>query len=54
VRRRMTSLEPIAVVIIVLSNEEARFVEGTAIVPIFALKSFLEDVGAYSDYLDFY
>jgi len=54
VRSKMKILEPIVVVIIVLSNEEARFVEGTAVVPIFALNRFLDDVNAFADHLVFF
>lgn len=54
IRERMRDLEPLAVVLLILSNEQARFVEGAAIVPIYTLGSFLSNPDAYSDLLEFY
>jgi hypothetical protein len=54
IRSRMEHLEPLAVVILVLSNEIVRFVDGVAIVPIYALGSFLENPAAYSDIMELF
>ena len=43
---------PIASVILVLVDQGARFVDGGAIVPVFAFGSFLENLDAYRDRLD--
>jgi len=53
VRARMEGLEPLAVVLLVLSNERARFVNGAAVVPIFALGSFLDSTDAFADMMEF-
>lgn len=54
IRARMNQLEPLVVVLLVLSNEQARFVDGAAVVPIYALGSFLTDPNLYSDLLEFF
>jgi hypothetical protein len=54
VRSRMNQLEPLAVVILVFSNEIVRFVDGVAIVPIYAFSSFLENPAAYSDMMELF
>ena len=54
IRAKMRGLEPLIVVLLVLSNERARFVDGAAVVPVFALGSFLENYDAYRELLEFY
>ena len=53
-RGRMRDVEPLVVVLLVLSNEQARFVDGAAVVPIYALGSFLSDIDAYSELLEYF
>ena len=54
VRRRMAGLEPLAVVVLVFVDVEARFIDGAAVVPIRALRGFLSDLPSFSDLLEFY
>ena len=48
-RGRLDQIEPMVVVIVVLSNEATRYVNGAAIVPIFALADFAGNVEGYTD-----
>jgi hypothetical protein len=52
-RSRTERLEPTVVVILVFTNEAPRFVNGAAVVPIYAFSSFLENPLGYSELLDF-
>ena len=52
-RDTLDTMGPIAIVIVVLVDAGARFVDGGAIVPIFALGDFLDNVDAYRAELDF-
>jgi hypothetical protein len=54
VRRKIRDVEPMVVVILVLSNEVTRYVEGAAVVPIYALADFIDNLGAYSEGLERY
>lgn len=53
-RKRMEQLEPLAVVILVLSDEDARFADGSAVVPVRTLGSFVDTIDCFSDLLVFY
>ena len=53
-RKTMEHLEPLAVVILVLSDEEARFAEGSAVVPVRTLGSFVDNIESFSQLLVFY
>jgi hypothetical protein len=46
VRKRMKEVEPMAVVIVVLSNEQTRMTEGAAVVPVRTLSAFLDELPA--------
>lgn len=52
-RQKMPRLEPLLSVILILANEDARFVYGTAVVPLFTLPSFLANLSEYEEYLEF-
>ena len=52
-RESLDRIGPIAIVILVLVETRARFVDGGAIVPVFALGDFLDNVETYRDELDF-
>lgn len=54
VRKSQGSLEPMAVVILVLSNEQTRFADGAAIVPVHTLGDFLANLPLYAEHLSFY
>ena len=51
-RESLDFIGPIASVILVLVDQGARFVDGGAIVPVFALGDFLDNVDAYRSHLD--
>jgi len=51
-RESLDKIGPIAVVILVLIDTRARFVDGGAIVPVFALGDFLDNVDAFRDELE--
>ena len=53
-RRTMENLEPLAVVVLVLSDEEARFAEGSAVVPVRTLGSFVDSIESFSELLVFH
>ncbi len=53
-RKRMECLEPMAVVVLSLAEERARYVDGAAVVPVRTLGDFLDNVSGYSDGLSFY
>ncbi len=48
VRSMMNDVEPIVVVVVVLSNEATRYVEGGAIVPVYALGDFIDNFPTYT------
>ena len=50
-RRQVEDSSPIASAILVLNDGQVRFVSGGAVVPVFALRSFADDVLGYSEYL---
>jgi len=51
-RESLDRIGPIASVILVLVDQGARFVDGGAIVPVFAFGDFLDNIQSYSDKLD--
>lgn len=51
-RARAQDLEPIASVILLLAEEQLRFVGGAAVVPVRTLGSFLDGIAGYSDLLE--
>jgi Restriction endonuclease len=53
-RAKMSHLEPMAVVVLALSNEQARFVGGAAVVPIGVLGGFLRDLPSFVQELSLY
>jgi Holliday junction resolvase-like predicted endonuclease len=53
-RARIPSLEPLAVAVFVLSNEQVRFLNGAAVVPISTLVDFLSGLPVYSGNLAFF
>jgi hypothetical protein len=54
VRRCFPTLEPLAVVILVLSEEQTRFTEGAAVVPVHTLDDFLSNLPAYAEQLSYH
>ena len=54
VRGKMSDLEPLVVVILLLNDEPTRFIEGAAVVPIHALRDFLLNLQAYAGKLEVY
>jgi len=48
-RKKMSRIEPMVVVILVLSDEPTRYANGAAVVPIHALGDFVDNVEAYSE-----
>jgi hypothetical protein len=52
-RESLDHIGPIASVILVLVDQGARFVDGGAVVPVFAFGDFLDNVDAYRNQLDF-
>jgi hypothetical protein len=48
-RGRLDQIEPMVVVILVLSNEATRYVNGAAVVPVQALGNFIDDLDRYTD-----
>ena len=52
VRKKSPNTPPMVVVVLVLADEAARFVEGGAVVPVFALRDFVENFESYADRLD--
>jgi Restriction endonuclease len=54
IRAQLGHLEPMAVVLLVLAPEQARFVDGAAVVPISTLGDFLDKLELYSQELAFY
>jgi hypothetical protein len=52
-RAKSRDLEPIASVILLLAEEELRFVGGAAVVPVRTLGSFLDGIASYSDLLEY-
>lgn len=48
VRRKMKEVEPMAVVVLSLANEQARYVDGAAVVPVRTLGDFLDRLPSYS------
>jgi len=52
-RESLDQIGPIASVILVLVDQGARFVDGGAVVPVFAFGDFLDNVDAYRNQLDF-
>lgn len=50
-RGKMSDVEPMIVVILILSNERPRYVRGTAVVPVHALRDFLTNLETYSESL---
>lgn len=53
VRARMPEVEPLAVVVLSLAEERARFADGAAVVPIRTLGDFLDNFLSFAEYLDF-
>jgi Holliday junction resolvase len=47
-RTKMEGLEPVVVVILSMADEQARYVDGAAVVPVFALADFLENLAGYT------
>jgi hypothetical protein len=54
VRRKMKDVEPMAVVVLSLANEQPRYVDGAAVVPVRTLADFLDNIAGYSTNLSFY
>lgn len=52
-RDTLDSFPPVASVVVVLLDEETRFVNGGAVVPVFTLGSFVEGVEGFREALDF-
>lgn len=50
-RQKRPSLEPIASVILVLANQQERFSQGAAVVPVYALFDFLDNLDSYGELL---
>jgi restriction endonuclease len=50
-RAKMDGIEPMVVVIVVLSDEPTRYVNGAAVVPIHALGDFIDNFDGYADSL---
>jgi Holliday junction resolvase-like predicted endonuclease len=48
-RTKLRGLEPAVVVILSMTDEEARYVDGAAVVPIFALGDFLDNLAGYTE-----
>ena len=53
-RQRMGHVEPMVVDVLLMSNEPARYEDGGAVVPIYALRDFLDNFPAYSGELTRY
>lgn len=51
--RRRAKIGPVAIVVVSLVAERARFAGGGAVVPIYALADFLDNLPAYDSLLDF-
>ncbi len=54
VRKRMGWVEPLAVVILALTDEQTRFTEGAAVVPVHTLGDFLSNLPLYAEHLSFF
>lgn len=50
-RKTIPDAPPIVSVVITFAQQDQRFVSGGAVVPLFALRSFLNSIDEYSDYL---
>jgi Holliday junction resolvase len=48
-RRKMGRVEPMVVVMLVLSDVPTKYVNGAAVVPIYALGDFIDNVDSYTD-----
>jgi len=51
VRASMKDIEPMAVVIVSVGDDSARFIDGAAVVPIHTLRDFADNIPRYSEHL---